>query len=121
MPSYAATVSDCFKNTAEQASIVAITRSTTIGKHTASSAAATPRVFRDECRRVAKRLTVTGVNLIMDVIASLRARGTASTHWSMSTNLSFAGGLPGALVFRPDQLFLFLGRRRSIDILVEHS
>jgi hypothetical protein len=37
-------VSDCFKKIAEQASIVAITSSTTTGKQTASSAAATPRV-----------------------------------------------------------------------------
>src|SRR6478735_5197290 len=42
-PSYAEAVSDCFKNNAEHDSIVAITMSITIGKQTASSAAATPR------------------------------------------------------------------------------
>jgi hypothetical protein len=50
-PSYAATVSDCFKNNAEHDSSVAMTMSTTTGKHTASSAAATPRRLLDRFDR----------------------------------------------------------------------
>ena len=44
-------IEEKLKNSAEHASIVATTRSTTIGKHTASSAAATPHRLRPPLSR----------------------------------------------------------------------
>src|SRR3954470_7700959 len=62
-PSYAAAVKDCFRNKAEHDSIVAITSSTTTGRQTANSAAATPRRVLE---RLVCRMIPISLNLSID-------------------------------------------------------